>query len=123
MKAASPSANWRLHCMAEFGAALVFLVSGRLAAQTNSCGDPDRGGMIRGRIVDMDHVPIQNSGATLLALKCQALADRDGHFALKGVIPGSYLLTGWFIGYYRFDTTVIVPARDTVTLDTFDWCV
>lgn len=117
MKADSLPPTWSRCGAAGMSVALLCLVAPPLAGQTNICGDPTHGGVIRGRIVDMDQVPIQNAGASLQVLNCRALADREGRFMLKRVPPDSYLLRASFIGYYRFDTTVVVTANDTLTLE------
>ncbi len=72
--------------------------------------------MIRGGIEDISGGPIQNGLALLPALKCQALSDRDGQFALRSIPPGTYLLRSAFIGFQRFDTTLIVAAQETLTV-------
>lgn len=95
---------------------LLTLATTPLAAQTSDCGDASGGGVIRGSIEDIAGAAIQNGLALLPALKCQALAARDGQFALRSVPPGAHLLKGAFIGYYRFDTTVVVAAQETLTV-------
>ena len=74
-------------------------------------------GAIRGKMTDAQ------TGETLIGANVViknpymgAMADLDGNFSLEGLAPGTYKVTGSFIGYTPIVETVTV-ADDVVILD------
>jgi hypothetical protein len=77
---------------------------------------------VRGTIINEQKTPVQGATVELLSVENQkkiaaGLTDSAGHFSLKGVKKGNYLLTITSVGYKKFTSPAIAINTDTEEME------
>lgn len=74
-------------------------------------------GTIVGRIVVKGaNLPVSYSVVSAKPGVTERFTGNDGQFTLAGLMPGRVVVTAKHIGYAPYDTTIVMPERDTVRL-------
>jgi iron complex outermembrane receptor protein len=76
-----------------------------------------KGGMISGNVTDTLHQKIAFANILLKKTNVRATTDKSGHFLLKGVAPGQYLIRISMTGYEAQEKEILVKTGDTAIVN------
>jgi len=89
---------------AAFASIVISLLGSRLGAQ----------GVIDGVVTDTSLVPIAGASVTVVGSRMGARTDAAGHFRMRELAPGRYVLIVQRLGYVATSEILDVAARDTI---------
>jgi TonB-dependent receptor len=74
-------------------------------------------GIISGLVVDATGAAVPGAGIKLTPLGITAVSGAQGAYTLYDVPPGTYTVTGTYVGFEPFQKTAVVTAGQTLNLD------
>ena len=74
-------------------------------------------GMLSGRIVNADQQPVTGASVSLEKTKLGTVTGSDGQFSLKGITPGSYIISISNVGYTAFSQNILISKGKNPFLD------
>ncbi|SEJ26688.1 iron complex outermembrane recepter protein [Dyadobacter koreensis] len=74
-------------------------------------------GMLSGRIVNADQQPVTGASVSLEKTKLGTVTASDGQFSLKGITPGSYIISISNVGYTAFSQNILISKGKNPFLD------
>lgn len=77
----------------------------------------NKGGMIGGSVTDTLHQKIAFANILLKKTNVRTTTDKSGHFLLKGVVPGQYLIRVSMTGYEPQEKEILVKIGDTAIVN------
>ncbi|MFD2940251.1 TonB-dependent receptor [Flavobacterium notoginsengisoli] len=67
-------------------------------------------GILTGKIIDKNGLPVSGAGLSLQPDMHQSQTDKNGNFTFKNIIAGEYTITVSYIGYKLYQNSVLIEA-------------